>query len=93
MNREAYFQRYYELVDPDSAYAWDDRDFTDGEMWKALQCFLYQCAEGDVDKSDLYRQTELVAGMIERGLTGDPTPSEKRRDRAWAMTDKLPWDF
>jgi hypothetical protein len=97
MNREAVRARYddadetWDMTPP--PYVWHDGDYSDGEMWKALQCLLYQCAEGNVPEREMYGYTERVGEMIERGLTGDPIASPARHERAWAMTDRLPWDY
>lgn len=75
MNVEALRQRYgesspeffwesLECVDLDAA----PRPLRPVQFCKSLQCFLYQCAEGDVPDSDLYKALEAYERDVPRRI-------------------------
>jgi hypothetical protein len=39
--------------------------------FKALQCFLYQCSEGEVDKTELYQTMNQISGAIAESIVCD----------------------
>jgi hypothetical protein len=38
------------------------------QVFKAFNCFMYQCAEGEIPKSDLYKFMSKVEGLVARHI-------------------------
>ena len=79
MNKRALVERYgpegAEYMVDDSRYNVEDFDVekalknaTGIRLHIAFECYLYQCHEGNVPKSDLYKQVEACAGEHGRNL-------------------------
>lgn len=55
LNRDALMQRY-----PEGGYieipkfSWEDKTVSNLQLLKSLQCLIYQCDEGDIDKEPLF---------------------------------------
>ena len=93
MNFSAMHHRYGELNDP-SQYVFEDRAATPAEMWKACECFLYQCTEGDVPQTELYQLTQEVSNKLAVEMTGI-ADTNQAHERAWKLpeVERAPWDF
>ena len=72
MNIDAFRQRYSVrtfMQDVDS-FDLDRRNWlplealSDMQFFKSLQCFLYQCCEGDVDEKPLYKTLAAIKGLL-----------------------------
>ena len=73
MNFEALEARYSEQsLGMMEKFEYDDGAFFDGEaqFYKSLQCYLYQCNEGDVDESKLYKEIEKVCNALAHIIAG-----------------------
>jgi len=75
MNAEALRQRYGdELKDNISgslpAFPWY-KNLHRVEVYKAIRCYLYQCAEGDVHKSPLYKAVAEIAEALADAIISD----------------------
>lgn len=78
MNTEALVQRYGDETEDDRRYCGIGREFTyyknfsatwgwEFDFVEVAESFLYQCCEGDVDESELYKQVEdCVRGIKNR---------------------------
>jgi hypothetical protein len=72
MNLDAFRQRYgitifledQADIELDRRKWKTDALFSDAQFFKTLQCFLYQCAEGDVDEKPLYKTLEAVKDLL-----------------------------
>lgn len=73
MNIDAFRQRYgikALLVEDLDSIDLDTRNwrplaaFSEVQFFKSLQCFLYQCCEGDVDEKPLYKTLEAIKGLL-----------------------------
>jgi hypothetical protein len=38
--------------------------FSEVQFFKSLQCFLYQCCEGDVDESPLFKTLDAIRALL-----------------------------
>jgi hypothetical protein len=67
LNREAVFQRYGKLSDTEQQ-AVNDFEYISRnrfQILKSIQCFLYQCAEGDIpETSELYKMLRELEHKI-----------------------------
>lgn len=78
MNAAAVNQRYGELNEaPQYHLVCDNVD--EFQVLKSLQCFLYQCSEGNVPELDLYKQLRQVEMNIMRKLI-DTMPQYKKAE-------------
>lgn len=76
MNAEAVYQRYPDCKPDELPGPCDDNDKNPAykfipilppspvQLFKSLQCFLYQCTEGDTDKCNLYKALHEYAREI-----------------------------
>lgn len=73
MNLDAFRQRYrigivvadaIDQIDLDRRHWHPGEPFSEVQFFKSLQCFLYQCAEGDVDERPLYRTLTAIAELL-----------------------------
>lgn len=65
LNVEAVNARYFNDLVDSSGYSFRyELPPTEIEAYKMLQCFLYQCFEGDVPESKLYKDLEHVLARI-----------------------------
>ena len=84
LNTEAVAQRYDE--DPEAiTYVWSLALGSLAETAMALACFLYQCTEGDVPESELYRALSDVKAAVFYEIVSE-TPAWKAASDAgvWA---------
>jgi hypothetical protein len=73
MNLDAFRQRYgirallvedLDCVDLDKGN-WEPLEaFSEVQLFKSLQCFLYQCSEGDVDEKPLYKALTTITDLL-----------------------------
>lgn len=63
MNAEAVDQRYSEN-NPRTIYRYGCEAMNQVERYKAMECFLYQCSEGDVPETPLYRDMERIKNEL-----------------------------
>lgn len=54
---------------------------TPAQQLKTLECFLYQCSEGEIPKRDLYKRVQRRIRRLERDLI-EAIPAY--RDAEWA---------
>jgi len=96
MNYAAMQARYDDLDDcdlPPDPYVYEDPGkLTVAGMYKSIACLTYQCAEGDVPNSALYKVAARVEERLIYELTLDPVASEKRSRRAMELSRNEPWD-
>jgi hypothetical protein len=97
MNLDAMLQRYPSIRGTDEArdYAQRARSYNykprpEGQptLCKSLECLLYQCAEGDVPETEMFKalDADLVALRPAKGRW--PTPEWMEYQRApWGLTD------
>lgn len=72
MNIDAFRQRYrVEIVMADLDYIDLDKRkwhplavFSEVQFFKTLQCFLYQCCEGDADENPPYKTLSAIKGLL-----------------------------
>jgi len=73
MNLDAFRQRYgirallaqdLDSIDLDTRNWHPLEAFNEVQFFKSLQCFLYQCAEGDVDEKPLYKTLTAIKGLL-----------------------------
>src|SRR4051812_1158656 len=70
LNREAVRQRYG-TADPVPEYRFrPPGDVPKVQLYKSLRCLLYQCSEGDVPETALYRRVEERANGLAREIVG-----------------------
>jgi len=89
MNAAAVSWRYDENPEPWIPCRFHDQNYTTLEMVKAAHCYLYQCSEGDVPKTELFKRIERIVReaeqSIKRQLCDDVNNLKEYQD--------LPWDF
>lgn len=65
MNASAYHQRYPNTKDECSPFVYVPQPVPNPiQAFKSLQCFLYQCAEGDVPQRNLYRVLDKIRNAL-----------------------------
>ena len=64
MNREAVNQRYSENESVKEAFHFDDVLVSPSQALKSLRCFLYQCSEGSVPNTELYKVMRSIADFL-----------------------------
>ena len=73
MNIDAFRQRYgmrallvqdLDSVDLDARNWQPVAAFSEVQFFKSLQCFLYQCSEGDVDETPLYKALDAIRDLL-----------------------------
>lgn len=67
INARAVSQRYSEK-EKYLTYAWVDETPDPVVAFKACECFLYQCSEGDVPDSDLFKRVEAACNALARDI-------------------------
>lgn len=67
MNVKAVDQRYREN-NPVSLYRYEYRPADNIQVFKSLRGYLYQCTEGDVPESPLYKDLDRLADTIAREI-------------------------
>lgn len=64
MNQKALLQRYDDKPDSDYVkipkFEINDKPVSDLQLLKSLQCLSYQCCEGNVPKTKLYKWVETI---------------------------------
>lgn len=58
--------------------------WSDEQLFKHLECLLYQCAEGDCESNPTYQKLERLIGAIARAIVG---ASDKYEQAKWDYTD------
>ena len=54
-----YEEDHSEYADTISAYTFEEgKDISEAQQLKSLECFLYQCSEGDVPEMSLFRKLD-----------------------------------
>jgi len=97
MNYAAMQDRYGDSLEDDDAppepYEYvDPGKLTVAGMFKSIACLSYQCAEGSVPNSPLYKVLRRVEERLMYELTLDSVASEKRSIRAMELSRSEPWD-
>ena len=73
MNLDAFRQRYgirallaqdLDSIDLDRRNWHPLEALSEVQFFKSLQCFLYQCCEGDVDEKPLYKTLSAIRGLL-----------------------------
>lgn len=84
MNHRALKERYGDEMPKSVAYRYPSQwgSTTPIETYKAIQCFLYQCCEGTVDESPLYKRVEQWQREVGSEII-----------RQLPEYDNTPWDF
>lgn len=67
MNQEAVNYRYNEN-EKAPKYEYQRVEATNHQLYKSLQCFLYQCSEGDINQTQLYKHVEKIKDEVARQL-------------------------
>jgi hypothetical protein len=57
LNFLAYNHRYSQKG-PTPTYSWNIKGLTRVQLYKTLQCYLYQCTEGDIPDTRIYKYLE-----------------------------------
>jgi hypothetical protein len=71
MNHEALWQRYGTLENC-PPYRWQPAGYkTPVRSYKAVQCLLYQCSEGDVPETPLYAELESIKNHLATRIIGE----------------------
>lgn len=68
MNVDAVNQRYNEHDEPTYEWHWDWENSDAIQVYKSLNCWLYQCCEGDVPERPLYKAFREVERVIAAGI-------------------------
>ena len=99
MNLDAFRQRYgmrallaqdLEYIDLDTRNWKPQTVFSEVQFFKTLQCFLYQCCEGNVDDKPLYKTLDAIKGLL-RGWTEESSPgAQSKPDDVSRQTGALP---
>lgn len=93
MNREAVRQRYGQ-ADAVPEFVFDPSKRPSGPQMKgAVQSIVYQCSEGDVPRTPLYRELEAAAAEISRQINEDGTWSVEESDIADIADPNAPDDM
>jgi hypothetical protein len=72
MNADAVEARYHERQEvPVFRYSNRAHLASDVEAFKALRCLLYQCSEGNVPESELYRDAERAGHVLAEHIVRD----------------------
>lgn len=92
---EAYNEDLGELMGTIATYTQESRPDPSPDEWqrlKSLQCLVYQCAEGSVPETDLYKAMEHAENLITRRLTGKASlPMAKEALTADSRYEKASW--
>jgi len=81
MNIDAFRQRYsikifmedLDCIDLDTR-SWHPLEaFSEVQFFKSLQCFLYQCCEGNVDEKPLYKALDAIRDLLAPSINQDST--------------------
>ena len=79
MNLDAFRQRYgmetllkdLDCIDLDT-HNWHPLEaLSEVQFFKSLQCFLYQCTEGDVDEKPLYKTLSVIQNLLSPFINRD----------------------
>jgi hypothetical protein len=81
MNKAALMERYGEAEEVPE-YKWDHRDASLLDSYRAVACLVYQCSEGKIPETQLYRDLDRVSDLLAHQIAGDA-----------ATAAKVPWDF
>ena len=85
MNIDAFRQRYgirallaqdLDCIDLDARNWKPLIAFSEVQFFKSLQCFLYQCCEGDVDEKPLYKTLSAIRGLLAPFINQDSAEYE-----------------
>ena len=50
-------------------YVFEERKDSEVQLLKSLDCFLYQCSEGDVPETDLYKELDKLSTTVTEALS------------------------
>lgn len=72
MNAEALHQRYGDALEENISkelptFPWYS-EITEIEVYKLIQCYLYQCSEGNVPASRLYKTIENIGNIVAHSI-------------------------
>lgn len=76
MNVKAVDQGYKE-VNPVELYQYECRPASEIQVYKSLQGYLYQCAEGDIPETALFKDMERLANRLASHIVMDLLAYEK----------------
>ena len=68
MNYEAVNYRYDKKNKPDGWFTFQNEQTKDVQVLKSLQCFLYQCTEGNIPKKKLYKCLKLIEDLLKNDI-------------------------
>jgi len=74
MNLEALYQRYDDEYDEDEMFVSDTLypyATSPIQTFKHIECFLYQCSEGNVPECSLYKKVEKLQDQVAYSIIGD----------------------
>lgn len=81
LNASAVAQRYHKSAATSFTYQWVPLPANPYQLLKSIDCWLYQCSEGDVPKSKLYQWFQgAVVTMVLRSIV---ERSPKYEKAAW----------
>lgn len=78
MNAEALRQRYDD--DNDTSYKHTPVEISLMQMCKTLHCFRYQCSEGDVPETQLYKDVMTIEEWFDEHTGPDTSENRKAYD-------------
>jgi hypothetical protein len=64
MNQQAVNQRYNEKDEAPAYIHLHSISCSPMQSYKSLRCYLYQCSEGDVPESQLYKKLQVISDSI-----------------------------
>lgn len=70
MNAAAVDQRYEE-TNTKQTYTFNSVDVSIIQAFKSLRCFMYQCSEGDIPDTDLYKQMDIISDRMSNNIVYD----------------------
>lgn len=68
MNIEAVNQRYEEKNNTKVFFIYNQPECTKFEALKAMECLLYQCSEGNVIETPLYKELDLYVNLMQKNI-------------------------
>lgn len=70
MNAAAVDQRYEETNNK-QPYTFNGVNVSKIQAFKSLRCFMYQCSEGDIPYTDLYKQMDIIGDRMAAKIVYD----------------------
>jgi hypothetical protein len=94
LNMEALRQRY---GDKPLAFTYAHRNHADADpvlaRFKAVSCLTYQCCEGDVPETPLYKLLKQVEDDLAQQVAAKYKLRDGQSRHDFPAYNKLPWDF